>query len=353
MQNPYTENSRSLRSLEWLNFFLVQTEVGPFLAAYLAASGWNPAQVGYALTFGALVTVAVQVPAGAAVDAIRRKRMLLAISLGALVTGAFLLMHTGNSSTVYLAQALLGGSAPFLGPTVAAITLGIVGASGFDKQFGRNQAFNSAGNIVSAALIAALSYKFGNRAIFVLTALMAIPTLLSILSIDGSTIDYARARGGNNGTGRHGLSTLLKDRVLVAFFIAAFLFHLSNAAMLPELGEMLSQDNLRAAAPFMSACIIVTQIVIALSAAWVGRKAAEKGRKPLLLIGFGVLPIRGVLYTCTQAAGALIAIQILDGVAACIFGVVSMLVVADRARGTGTSIWRLGPSRPWWALELP
>jgi MFS family permease len=60
-----------------------------------------------------------------------------------------------------------------------------------------------------------------------------------------------------------------------------------------------------------------------------------KGRKPLLLFGFGVLPIRGVLYTLTHSVGALIAIQTLDGVANAIFGVVSILVVKDRTQGTG------------------
>jgi hypothetical protein len=57
---------RSLHALEWLNFFLadVQTGLGPFLAAYLASSGWNPGCVGYALTFGRLVGVAMQTPAG-------------------------------------------------------------------------------------------------------------------------------------------------------------------------------------------------------------------------------------------------------------------------------------------------
>jgi hypothetical protein len=60
-------NQRSVRSLEWLNFFLadVQTGLGPFLAAYLASSGWNPGSVGYVLTFGGLVGVAMQTPAGA------------------------------------------------------------------------------------------------------------------------------------------------------------------------------------------------------------------------------------------------------------------------------------------------
>jgi MFS family permease len=55
----------------------------------------------------------------------------------------------------------------------------------------------------------------------------------------------------------------------------------------------------------------------------------------LLLLGFGVLPLRGVLYTLTHAAVALIAIQVLDGVANAIFGIVSILVIKDRTQGTG------------------
>lgn len=145
----------SLRAVQWLNFFLadVQTGLGPFLAAYLASSGWNPSRVGYALTFGGLVSVAMQTPAGAVIDAVHRKRAVLTASLGVLVAGAFLLMGHLSSIRVYAAQFLIGGSGPFLGPTVAAITLGIVGAGAFDKQFGKNQAFNSAGNVFTALLV--------------------------------------------------------------------------------------------------------------------------------------------------------------------------------------------------------
>jgi len=331
---------RSLRSLEWLNFFLadVQTGLGPFLAAYLASSGWNPGRVGYALTLGGLVAVAMQTPAGAVIDAVHRKRTLLAVSLGVLVAGAFLLMGRLSSMTVYSAQLLIGGSGAFLAPTVAAITLGIVGAGAFDKQFGKNQAFNSAGNVFTALLVAYVSYKFGYRAIFVIAALLAIPAAVSLFAVDAKQIDYARARGSINDHGRteaEGLSSLLKDRVLLCFLATAFLFHFANAAMLPQLGEMLSKGRPKAAAPFMSACIIVTQLVIAVTAACIGKRAAAKGRKSLLLLGFAVLPIRGVLYTLTHAAGALIAIQTLDGVANAIFGIVSILVVKDRTQGTG------------------
>ena len=131
------------------------------------------------------------------------------------------------------------------------------------------------------------------------------------------------------------MQTLLGDRVLMIFLACAFLFHFANAAMLPQLGEMLSHGTRASAAPFMSACIIVTQAVIMCSAAAIGRFANVHGRKPLLLIGFGVLPIRAVLYTLTHRSGCLIAIQVLDGVANAIFAVVSILVVADRTRGTG------------------
>jgi len=331
-------NYRSLRSLEWLNFFLadVQTGLGPFLAAYLASNGWHPDRVGFALTFGGLVAVALQTPAGAAIDAVHRKRTLLAGCLGVLVAAAFLLMGNLSALSVYSAQFLIGGAGTFLAPTVTAITLGIVGAGAFDRQFGKNQAFNSAGNVFTALLVAYVSYKFGYRAIFVVSALLAIPAAASLIAINPKQIDYARARGAVQEKGQaRGLSSLLRDRVLLSFLASAFLFHLANAAMLPQLGEMLSKGRPKAAAPFMSACIIVTQLVIAVTAAWIGKRAAASGRKPLLLLGFGVLPIRGVLYTITHSAAALIAIQTLDGVANAIFGIVSILVIKDRTQGTG------------------
>ena len=47
----------------------------------------------------------------------------------------------------------------------------------------------------------------------------------------------------------------------------------------------------------MSACIIAAQLVMLPMALLVGAKADVWGRKPIFLAGFGILPIRGVLYT--------------------------------------------------------
>jgi MFS family permease len=339
-----SEKKHSLRALEATNFFLadVQTGLGPFLAAYLAGAGWSPDRVGVVLTVGGIITVILQTPAGAIVDQVRSKRLILIVASLVLAVGATLLSLTAEPWAVYTSQFLIGGAGPFLAPTLAAVTMGLIGVELFDRQFGRNRSFNSAGNVVCALLIAGLSQLFGNRAIFITAAVLTFPSILSVLSIRRNDINYEMARGGckseEDGRDTEAASitrTVLGDRVLLIFLVCAFFFHFANAAMLPQLGEMLSKGARATAAPFMSACIVVTQVVIMFSATAIGRYANLHGRKPLLLLGFVVLPVRAVLYTLIHNTAGLIAVQLLDGIANAIFGVVSVLVVADRTRGTG------------------
>jgi hypothetical protein len=94
-------------------------------------------------------------------------------------------------------------------------------------------------------LVAYVSYKLGYRYIFAVSAALAVPAAISLFAIDGRQINYARARGlaagpsasgsmkQENGAQPEGLSSLLRDRVLLWFLVAVFLFHLANAAMLP------------------------------------------------------------------------------------------------------------------------
>lgn len=48
-----------------------------------------------------------------------------------------------------------------------------------------------------------------------------------------------------------------------------------------------------------------------------------------------MLPVRGRLYTLAASPAYLVGVQLLEGIGAGIFGVVSVLVVADLTRGTG------------------
>jgi MFS family permease len=330
----------TLRGLDWLNFFLadVQTGVGPFLAIYLAGYGWNEERVGLALTVGGIAGILAQTPAGALVDQVHRKRALIAAGIGALALGALLIAFVPTFISVMSAEVLIGSTSSIFAPALCAISLGIVGHRLFDARQGRNQSFNSAGNVVAAVSMGLLGYFISNRSIFFFVAVCTIPTLFALAKIHPEEIDYERARGANGraGDGKSvGAAALLRERPLMIFLICAVMFHFANAAMLPLLGEMLAKGKGRSSMMFMSACVVTTQLVITVIAAWSGRKAGIWGRKPLLLIAFGVLPIRAVLYTLTSNTGALVAIQILDGVGAGIFGVVSVLVVADLTRGSG------------------
>src|SRR5882672_2171554 len=143
---------RTLRGLDWLNFFLadVQTGVGPFLAVYLAAYGWNEQRVGIALTVGGIAGILSQTPAGALVDRVRAKRALIAAGLIALAVGALLMAFEPTFWVVMSAQALIGGTSSIFVPVLCAVSLGIVGRVAFDTRQGRNQTFNSAGNVTAA-----------------------------------------------------------------------------------------------------------------------------------------------------------------------------------------------------------
>ncbi len=340
-------SQRTLRGLDWLNFLLadVQTGVGPFLAIYLAGYRWNEESVGLALTVGGIAGILTQTPAGALVDFLRSKRALVGMAVAALAAGALLIALFPSFWPVMSAQVLIGGTSSIFLPAICAMSLGIVGRAAFDARQGRNQTFNSAGNVIAAVSMGVLGYLVSNRSIFFFVAAFAVPTILVLLLIRPAEIDYELARGatdGDKGGKVESVEVLFWERPLVLFLGCAVMFHFANAAMLPLLGEMLAKGQGRSSMMFMSACVVTTQFVITLIASWSGRMAGTWGRKPLLLIAFGVLPIRGVLYTLTSNTALLVAIQIMDGVGAGIFGVVSVLVIADLTRGTGRFNLTLG-----------
>jgi len=333
-------SSGTLHGLDWLNFFLadVQTGIGPFLAIYLAGYGWNEQKVGMILTVGGIAGILTQTPAGGLVDRLRFKRLLIAVGIISLAIGALIISLAPAFWPVLSAQLLIGGTSSIFGPAICAISMGIVGHKMFDLRQGRNQTFNSAGNVIAAFSMGVLGYYISNRSIFFFVIFSSIPSLLTLLFIRADEIDYDLARGaiiGDKAVKPDRFYSILKDKPLLIFLICAVMFHFANAAMLPLLGEMLSKGQGRNSMMFMSACVITTQVVITLLASWTGRKAGSWGRKPLLLIAFAVLPFRAVLYTLTHHTNLLVGIQILDGLAAGIFGVVSVLVIADLTKGTG------------------
>jgi predicted MFS family arabinose efflux permease len=146
--------------------------------------------------------------------------------------------------SVLSTQVLIGGTSSVFGPAICAVSLGVVGRAAFDLRQGRNQTFNSAGNVVAAVSRGLLGYFVSNRSIFFFVVVLAVPTILALVLIKPAEIDYEIARGSDNGgkTGQvENVRALLKDHPLVIFLVSAVMFHFANAAMLPLLGERLAK----------------------------------------------------------------------------------------------------------------
>jgi len=331
-----------LRALDALNFFLadVREGIGPFLAVYLAATlHWNPAQIGLTLALGGFAGVLAQTPMGALVDQIRQKRLLIVSASAVIGLGSLATVLIGTKPVIFGSQIAMQIAAAIFPPAVAAITLGLVGYREMDRRTGRNGTFDHAGNVAGALLAGWLSTVLGAGAIFYFAVAMSVVNCCAALAIRENDIDHELARGAVNGDSPRiaSVGALLRDRNLAVFVVAVVLFHFANAAMLPLLGQYLAAGKMRPATAGldMAACIIIAQLVMTPVALLAGKLAHTWGRKPVFLIGFLALPIRGVLYTVNRDPRWLLAVQALDGIGAGIFGVVSVIVIADLTRGTG------------------
>ncbi|MGH7189455.1 MAG: MFS transporter, partial [Acetobacteraceae bacterium] len=336
--------TRSLCALDWLNFFLadVQSGLGPFLAIFLITSQhWNAAAIGVVMTISGIATLVAQTPAGALIDATRRKRLAIIIGAGVISAAAFFVTVAPGFGIVVGAQVLLGGAAAIFPPATAAIALGLVGPKFFTRRMGRMQGFNHAGNVVAAIVAGTLGYLITTAAVFWVVSVLGILAIIATFFINPREIDHKVARGFKPGESEakgdqpSGFRTLLTCRPLLIFVSAITLWQLGNAAMLPIVGQKLALNNTGEGTLFMSALIIVAQAVMVPMSLLVGHRADRWGRKAIFLAGFAALPIRGVLFSLATSPYQVVAIQVLDGVGAGIFGALFPLVIADLTRGTG------------------
>ncbi len=337
LHTPASPQSRY--GLDWMNFFLadVQTGFGTFVAFYLAHLGWSERSVGVALTAGGLAGVVSQIPGGALADAVAWKRGLIAIGIIMIAAAALVLALDPSYLMVMLASLLQGSTGGIITPAIGAISLGLVGRSGMALRTGRNYRHAAGGHAATAALMGLVGvYAMG--AIFIAAAALCIPAIIALSLIRPQEIDYARARNAARGQRAHEvgrISDLLKNHRLVLFTAALVLFQLANASMLPLIGENLATTIPTQSSLWMSGLIIVPQIVVAALAPWVGYHSEKRGRKPLLLIGFALAPLRAALLAFTSDYAFLVVAQMLDGVTGAIIGVLTVSVITDPTKDTG------------------
>ena len=276
-------------------------------------------------------------PGGALVDAARSERLVAGIAIGAICVSALAYAALPIFPMVLSAAIVHSLASCVLGPAIAAISLGLVGHAAISERLGRNARFASIGTGLAAAVMATVGY-FSPRAVFIVTVCLLIPALLALRSIAAGEIDPERAHGATSRSVQKPPTKpgeLMQNRPLLIFAGCLLLFHMANAAMLPLVGSVVTMRSARWATILIGACIIVPQLVVAALSPWIGQRAQIWGRRPLLLIGFATLPIRGLLFAWVTNPESLVLIQILDGITAAVFAVMVPLVVADLTRGTG------------------
>ena len=339
--DPDLDAPRARTALQSLNFFMadMQAGIGPFLGVFLQQRGWAPGAIGAVLTIGGIAGVAVTTPAGALVDATTRKRTYVLVS-GVFTVLASALIWVSRSFWVIagsqMATAIAGAA---IGPAVAGITLGIARQAGFNRQNGRNQAFNHAGNMVGAGLSGLLGWKFGFAAVFWLAAVFGALSIISVLMIPRKAIDDRAARGLESDTAGDGkvkgFKILLECRPLLILAAALALFHLGNGGMLPLYGLAVVAARQVNPAGFVAMTIVVAQAVMIGAALVAMRMAEKKGYWLVLLITFIALPIRGLVAASIIKGWGVFPVQALDGIGTGLQSVAVPGLVARILSGTG------------------
>jgi Na+/melibiose symporter-like transporter len=222
-------------------------------------------------------------------------------------------------------------------PAVTGITLGIVKQRGFNRQIGRNQAFNHAGNVVGAALSGYLGWTLGYTAVFGLAAVFGIISIICVLMIPAKTIDNRAARGTSEDdpdSQPNAWHVLLTHRPLLVLSLALAVFHLGNASIVALYGFAAVTDGADGPS-FVATTVVVAQAVMVIASIVAMRVAEKRGYWPILLMSFAALPLRGLLAYFFVGWWGLIPVQILDGVGAGLQSVAVPGVVARSLNGTG------------------
>jgi MFS family permease len=337
MRSPVSR--QSWYALDCLNFLVasVQIGLGTFVAFYLASLGWSKESVGLALASGQIFGVLGQIPGGAIADAITWKRGFAALGILMSMGAALIFAVAPQVTLVFFAEILDGLTAAIVPLAIAAISLGLVGQRAMSSRTGRNYRFAAAGIIFTAVAQGLIGSYVAKNAIFFVTAALCVPALLALSFIKPEEIDYCRARNAAAGEGAkaQAVRILVRNRTLFYLVLCLMLFEFADASLLPLVSQNIGSSKVEASSLQITGLIVTAQLVVMFLAPWVGYLSEGYGRKPLLILGFGLESIRSVLFSTTTNYGFLLIGQLLGGLTNAIVEVLVIVILTDLTARTG------------------
>jgi MFS family permease len=329
----------SVAGLNGLNFFVADmfTGFGPFITVYLTTNGWLPTDIGLALSVATIAAVAAQVPAGMLVDAVFQRRLLTALGIAAVIASALVLALFPERWPVIGSQVLLGIAGSLLTPAIAAITLSLSRSDQFGRRLGGNVRYKALGSMLTALLMGYVGTHFSTGAVFYVSAGFGCIALAFLPMISGVDLRNAPHRTQHPAAlPKHARTAplrrkreLWRDPLMLTFCGCIFMFHLSNAAVLPFAISAIEAAGLKDTDLLVSVALIVSQATVAIISPRLGALAHERGRKFILLAGFMALTLRCVLLAIWNSSVSLVLCQVLDGISGAAIGVMVPLIVAD------------------------
>ena len=320
----------------------MQSGIGPFVGIFLLSRGWHSGLIGTAMTCGNVAGMLITIPIGGLIDTTNFKRAWVIVPGICVVGASALILLSQNFWIVAGSQIATAIAGAAIVPAVTGITLGIVRQRGFNRQIGRNQAFNHAGNMVGAALSGYLGWTLGYTAVFGLAAAFGIVSVICVLMIPAAAIDHRAARGSREqgpDSQPSAWRVLLTHKPLLVLSMALAAFHLGNASIVALYGLAAIAGDRANGPGFVATTVVVAQAVMVIASIVAMRVAEKKGYWPILLLSFTALPVRGVLAYFFVSWWGMISVQILDGVGA---GLQSVAVPGVVARSHGTGRINLG-----------
>ncbi|MCE3036386.1 MFS transporter [Helicobacter sp. faydin-H20] len=332
--------------LAWLNFFIadIRDGFGPYLGVFLKELGLGEGQIGLFSTIANLIALSLAIPFGMLIDKTKSLRTWIGICIFGIMSALLLSFFLPSLKSAFLAQLAIALGGAFLAPAFLALTLGVVGQTHLPSQFARNEAYRHFGAVVASLVCFFGALYFGMGSIFgIMVVFSSIALILLALlrhTESNSAKPYISDHKNNTKTSSknlksfeveksHILKVLLDSRVLF-MGVVLFLFHLSNAAMLPLLSQKAHAMGVDSTGAYAAITIVIAQSVMIVVSFWCGKYLNTSTHlwRSLMAICFFELILRGILAACFHGVIAMIFIQILDGIGAGISGVLAPVLLA-------------------------
>ncbi|WP_197076912.1 MFS transporter [Hymenobacter terrenus] len=192
---------RTLQGLDWVSLLIadVKDGVGVYLSVYLlTVRDWKPDEIGIVIAAPGIVGILVQTPAGALIDRIKHKLLLLMVASIIIAFCCLAVVLSYGFYPILLSQAVVGLTQSVYAPCVAAVTLGIVGHAALSQRIGRNESYNHLGNMLAAIIAGLLGRYVSYEAIFYFSIVQCLGIVAAVMLIREKDIDHELARGAAN-----------------------------------------------------------------------------------------------------------------------------------------------------------